>query len=301
MDPTRSAPDAHATVAPDCDALVEAGWNDHADRPAEVAQRLAAGLASIVTPADASGFARLVTHVYGEHLGRWTDGIALLESMRALAPCADAAAAAALRRNVATLRHAGGLPDASAGLSFDDRVAVLAAAAAALAGRSSFRAALATYAEALALADGGLAAGSPAARALAVGGNNIAAALEEHPARDRVETVGMVAAAEAGLRYWKLAGSWLEEERAEYRLTCSLLQADRPDGAVASAQRCIAVCERHDAPPVERFYAFEALARAWRAAGDDAAAADARARCSMVFDALPPDERQGCERVLRAL
>ena len=62
----------------------------------------------------------------------------------------------------------------------------------------------------------------------------------------------MIVAAEAALRYWKQAGTWLEEERAEYRLAKSLLIAGRAVDAVASARRCLAVCERHEAPAFER-------------------------------------------------
>ena len=71
----------------------------------------------------------------------------------------------------------------------------------------------------------GLPPESPAIRALAVGGNNLAAALEAKTDRDPTETRGMIDAAEGGLKYWKQAGTWLEEERAEYRLARSLLQA----------------------------------------------------------------------------
>ena len=61
----------------------------------------------------------------------------------------------------------------------------------------------------------------------------------------------MIVAAEGGLKYWKLAGTWLEEERAEYRLARSLLQAGRPHAAIASATRCIDVCTSNAAPAIE--------------------------------------------------
>jgi len=56
-------------------------------------------------------------------------------------------------------------------LSLQDRVAALAGAAAALAGRSEFKSALAGYSEAVQLASTGLPPGSSAVRSLAVGGN----------------------------------------------------------------------------------------------------------------------------------
>jgi len=285
----------------DCATLVDAGWNDHAERPAEVAERLAGAIGVIAGTDDALAFARLAAHVYGEHLGRFDDGIALLERIAALPVAMPDAPAAALRRHVATLRFASGDAACLAPLAADDRVAVLALGASTLAGRGSFAAAIAAYREAIALAAGGLAAGSPALRALAAGGNNLAAALEEKPSRDAGETQGMVDAAEGALRYWKQAGTWLEEERAEYRLAKSLLQAGRARDAVAAARRCLDVCERNDAPAFERFFGCAVLAAAQRADGRHDEADATRERCRAQFDALAPDERPWCEAELRAL
>lgn len=277
-------------------AFLEAAWNDHADRPDDVAARLAASTAMIGTPVDVAPYARIVVHVYGEHLGRYRDGIALLESLRAL-PASGAAAepAAAIARGVATLAYASGDGAALAGLAGDDRVAVLAVASTMLAARREFQRAIAAYADAVALAQAGLPDRSPAIRALAIGGNQLAVALEAKPDRDAAETAGMVAAAEGGLAYWRQAGTWLEEERAHYRLARSLLQAGRARDAVASADRCVAVCAANDAPAFERFFAHAVLALAQRAAGDAAAFAAARAAALACHAEVPGDERRWCE------
>ena len=102
-------------------------------------------------------------------------------------------------------------------------------------------------------------------RILAAGGNNLAVALEAKVDRSPSETHAMLAAAEAALTYWKQAGTWLEEERAQYRLARSRLQAGEPAAAVQSAECCVAVCERNGAPPFERFFAHSVLACARRA------------------------------------
>ena len=94
----------------------------------------------------------------------------------------------------------------------------------------------------------------------------------------------MVVAANGGLTYWKLAGTWLEEERAEYRLTRSLLQARRPRDAIASAQRCIDVCARNDAPVIETFFGYVVLALAQRATGDAAAFAASRQQALALYE-----------------
>ena len=284
------------------DAFVETAWNDHADRPGEVADRLAGAFDLVETPAQVPAFVRLLTHVFGEHLGEWQRGIGLLESLRAHpAAKGDATADAALRRSVAILRYAGGDRASLALLSEEDRVAVLASAASTLAGRKDFSGAIDAYGEALQRADAGLPAQSPAIRALAVGGNNLAAALEEKTDRNAAETTGMVRAAEGALKYWKQAGTWLEEERAEYRLTRSLLQAGNARAAVRSAARCVKVCETNAAPAFELFFAHAGLAAAQRATGRLDAFETARRRAAECFEHIPEGERTWCEAELKAL
>lgn len=209
----------------DFNAFIESAWNDHAESPQAVADRLLATVHDAQARERVAPLARLVTHVFGEHLGQWHRGIDVLESLRS-APASDGNAGVerTLAQCVATLGYAGGDPAAVDALALEDRIAALAGAGAALSGRAQFKAALVAFDAAMTAAQAGLPPGSPAIRALAVGGNNLAAALEEKSDRDPTEKRGMVAAARAGLQYWKLAGTWLEEQRAEYRLARSLLQ-----------------------------------------------------------------------------
>jgi tetratricopeptide (TPR) repeat protein len=284
------------------DAFIATAWNDHGDHPEEVADRLAGALNLLESPADIPPFARIVTHVYGEHLARWNAGVDLLESLRGRAPAdGDPGAAGAITRSVAALRYAGNLDTSLTHLSTDDRIAALATAASALAAQLGWKRAIATYEEALRLAEPGLPSGSPALRALAVAGNSMAASLEEKPDRDLVETRGMVVAAEGGLRYWRLAGTWLEEERAEYRLARSLLQAGDPAAAVEHARRCVDICAANDAPPFERFFGYAVLAIAHARRGDSGAHATARQFALDQYATVAPDEKQWCEAELNEL
>ena len=289
------------TEAMNVDAFLETAWADHGERPAEVAQRLSSSLALIESAAQIAPYARLAAHVYGEHLGRWSDGIALLQSMRSL-PCYEAEAAeAALARGIAALRFAGGDGDGIETLPRDERIAVLATASSALAGRGEFKRAIDTYDDALMLARDGLPAGSPALRALAVGGNNLACALEEKPDRQGDEVRAMVAAAEGGLTYWRQAGTWYEEAIALYRLSNSLRRAGRHAEAVGSARRCIEVCADNAAAPIDRFFGHAALALAQRAAGDARGFDAARSEALELHALIAPDERSACEADLRLL
>jgi hypothetical protein len=284
------------------DAFLESAWNDHGDHPQVVADRLANSLHLVASPDEIPAFARLVTHVYGEHLGQWHRGIELLQSLRGLpAFVGSTSVPSALDRNIATLRYAGGDEAVLATLDRDDRIAVLAAVASAFAGQLGFKRAIAVYAQALELAVPVLPRDSPANRALAVGGNNLAAALEEKNDRDNAETEGMIVAAQGGLKYWKLAGTWLEEERAEYRLTRSLLKAGRAADAIESARRCIDVCAHNDAPAIERFYGYVVLALAQRANGDATAFAASRQVALMLHHHVPADEKRWCESEIAEL
>ena len=287
------------------EAFLETAWNDHGDRPQEVADRLASSLHVVEAPEHIAPFARLLTHVYGEHLGLWSRGIELLAQMRML-PSFDGSEAVegALNRNIATLRYAGGDAAALTSLDVADRAFVLASAAAAFAGRGEHMRGIAAYAEALRLANSGLpagSAGSAAIRALAIGGNNLATALEEKKDRDAAETEGMLVAAKGGLTYWKQAGTWLEEERAEYRLTRSLLQAGRAKDAIDSARRCVDVCVRNDAPAIETFFGYVVLALAQRADGDAAAFAASRQQALALLERVPEDEKRWCQSDLAEL
>jgi len=283
--------------------FIASAWEDHAQQPRAVAERLAASLDRVDDVARVAPFAQLVVHVFGEHLGQWQRGIDLLEALRALASGeADPAAHAALGRGIAVLRHAGGAGAATLDvLDVEDRIRVLATASSACVAQDEVERAIAAYADALALAAPGLPAQSPALGALAIGGNNLAAALEEKPQRSTDETAAMVDAAASALKYWRLAGTWLEEERAEYRLARSLLQAGRGEQAQAAARRCVEICERHAAPPFERFFAHAVLALGLRAGGDVAAAEDARTEALRQHALVAPDEQAWCAAELKEL
>jgi hypothetical protein len=284
------------------DAFIEQAWSDHGEHPAEVAAGLERCIEDVTAPAQAQAVARLGVHVMGEHLGEWMRGVRWLDALAAhAAPFADAALERALARGRATLRLTGGDAAAACELAPDDAAAAYAGTAAALAGRADFRRALDALEHARTLASAGLPAGSPAARALAVAGNNVSAALEEKGDRDPAETAGMVAAAHTGLRYWREAGTWLEHERAEYRLASSLLCAQDAAGAAAAARRCLAVCAAHDAPAFERFFGQEVLARACFAAGDASGGVAARSTAQSAYAALSDEDRAFAEAALRAL
>jgi len=287
----------------DFDDFISRAWDDHGADPAGVAARLQSeGLALATVAARAAPLSRLAHHVFGEHLARWQDGIAWQQQLAALPACAaDAAAARAVRRHVASLALCAGAADARDAFGVSDRIAITALAAASLAPHDTARA-VALLQQALAAADaGGLPAGDPSHRALAVSANNLAATLEEKPGRSAAERELMILAAQAARRHWALAGGWLEIERAEYRLAMTWLQAGDPARARAHAQACLDLVQAQAAPALERFFAWEALGRAARAAGDAGSHADALVQAQAAHAALDEAKRDWCQPSLDAL
>lgn len=282
----------------DFDAFIQAGWTDHADQPREVADRLAASLHRVERAEQIPPFVGLLTHVYGEHLGLWQQG-AILAGRLPDFPGHELSTRA-VARACAALRYAGGDTTAMGQLTPEDEVWALGTATSALGGQQAYTAAISAYHRATAMADG-LPSGSPAFRSLAVAGNNLASSLEEKSPRSDEEAAGMVAAARGGLKYWKLAGTWLEEERAEYRLARSLLQAGEYVEAVKSAGRCVVLCQQHQAPAFEKFFGYTVLAMAHRAVGDRDAFVVAREHARGYFDQLEVEDKPWCEAELKSL
>lgn len=278
------------------DDFIRAQWHEHGDAADVVAQRLAESTARVLTPAQVAPYAGLVVHVYGVHLAQWARGTALLQALRQ-SPGFDGSvlAESAIQRGLASLALASGDDAAADALAAPDRIAALASAASALLDRDELDRAIALYGRALDLAEAtALADEAPAVRSLAVGGNNLAAALEDRRERSPAQTAAMLRAAQSGLVHWQRCGGWLEHERAAYRLARSLLRAGRHADACEAARQCLRVCDANDAPDVERFFghALEALALAGM--GDIAAASAAGERALQTHARLPADEQAWC-------
>ena len=265
-------------------AFLETGWNDHAADARAVLERMPAGLALLSKEAQIAPLTGLLTHVAGEHLGEWEHGLRFLDSLAALSLLtAGGEASQVIRRSRAVL-ELGARPEASVEhFAVSDRIRVLATAAAALSGRGRTAEAEKRFLESLRLASSGLPAGDPAIRALAVTGNNLAAVLEEKIMRTPAEVSLMILAAETARKFWEQAGTWLEVERAEYRLAMTFLAAEKLAEARSHAQTCLVIVEANAGLPIELFSAHEARARTARAEGDDVGFKQAREQAREAF------------------
>lgn len=256
----------------DFGTFIDTAWADHATDPRAVAQRLTDGIALVGDESQLAALAKLAHHLHGEHLGEWRAGIDFIEHLATLAPhVAQGESGQTVRLCVASLalsqQPMHELDSMSPTLATSDRIRVGAMAAANLAERDTPRA-LHLFRASLDLAQhAGLAADDPMHRALAVAGNNLACTLEEKATRSAEERELMILAAQAARRCWELAGTWLEVERAEYRLAMTWLQAGDLARARTHAQSCLGIVAANHGAALERFFGFEALGLVERAAG----------------------------------
>ena len=288
---------------PDLQTFIDQAWTDHADDAWRVSLRLPEALDLATDAAGMMDLARLASHVYGEHLGRWADGLQYLAAL-ARGPGFDAASPPGRQLRVlrAALALAGDAGDVRATLEAGERIEVTARAGMLLALHDAGRAQVLldeaqAAAEATALPDD-----APAVRTLAIAGNNTAAALIDKAERSEAERRLMLQAAELGRRCWARAGTWLETERADYRLAMAWLAAGDPTRAAEHARACLALVDAQPQPSAfERFFGCEALARAAAAAGDAATLAQALQGARAAFGALPADDQAACRDTLQGL
>jgi tetratricopeptide (TPR) repeat protein len=285
----------------DAAAFVSENFAVHGDQPEAVFSRLPEGIALVADAKDLPGMSHLVCHVSGEHLGRWDEGLELLSRLERL-PVFDAAAPTgkAVRRQMAVLHRCAGrlaeserifeqslaggnLPVAS------DRIRLLALASTAYQHQGRLDECIRDFEECLRLASYGPGKDDPAARALAVTSHNIAGEYRERPTLTDRERVLMLRAAETSVTYWKIAGTWVEEDRAEYYLALSHLKAGDGRTALRHAQRCLAIVEGNKGDEYETFFAHECVTRSHHAAGDAASARKSRDAMAALLPKIADD------------
>ena len=233
-------------------------WKDHARAAEQVAGRIPEGFSLISESAELTQFANFITHLFGEHLGKITEGIAHIEKLMT-SGLATPEIIASLKCSKVTLGYAAGAVTDWAGITSAEKVRIYAAAAGIRTSRSEIGQAEKDLHSALEIAQD-LASTDSANRTLAVSANNLACALEEKVALAPDEEALMLLAAHAGRKYWQIAGTWLEVERAEYRLAQSYLKARDPISSIKHANLCLTICEANQAAPLEFFFAYEAIA-----------------------------------------
>lgn len=138
-------------------------------------------------------------------------------------------------------------------------------------------------------------------KAYAAACNNLALAMRIGRRGDAGRDALMIEIAELSKRAWAQAGNWKNVERADYQLAMCHAVIGQGGPALHHARECLRVCETEGADAHERFFAHEALAHAYRVAGDAASATNQRARMATLLQEVADDGlRAFCQQTLNS-
>jgi len=284
----------------DFNTYLDQAWSNHATDAAAVADAFNEGLKLVQSIADLEQLGRLAAHVYGEHLGKWSEGILFIDDL-----CQhplfskDSPVGNAFSIFRASLSLCSQPEFAVNNYSVSDQIRILTMSASALNAQGQVEKVKSYFIRALEFGEKINSKEDPANRSLAVTGNNLASSLEEKSNRSDKETELMILAAKTARKFWEVVGTWKELERAEYRLSQSYLQAKMIELSVAHAQNCISICTKNSAPALEFFFGYEALALAEKAKANEQGYKDAIAKLNNYFDQMSSDDKSWCEMTLK--
>jgi hypothetical protein len=280
----------------DFESFFSQAWNDHALNPRGVASLLLEqGVALLGNESQLVQLMNLAHHLHGAHLCNWAEGAEVFARLQT-SPFFQASGESGdvARRCLASLSLSASDDFSLTALSASDQIRVQAMAAANLAETDAQRGMRLLQLALLQAEHSGLPTTDPMYRALAVSGHNLAAALEEKPVLSAEEIKLMLTASQASRTYWERAGTWLQVERAEYQLAITFVKAGDLVQAEIHVRECGRIVVENDAPALERFFAFEALARVMRAAQNEAAYRGACEQAKVAFDGLDDGDRDWC-------
>jgi hypothetical protein len=275
---------------------INQAWETHQKSPEQVVAGLREALKLVQSASDITGLAHIATHVYAEHLGQYQQGLAFVSVLKDQS-LNDENSKAALKRFESVLKICDNSNYDLSDLSDSDKCRVLALAASAHAGTKNISQASVFFeqAETLALQ---LPQTDAAVRSMAITGNNLACALEEKSTLSEDEKKLMLKAAHAGLNNWKIAGTWLETERAEYRLSQSYFRIRDLISSIKHANQCLTICEENKAEALEFFFAYEALTKIELEMAQPLRSLE---KMKHYFSLLNEGDKQWCEPILNQI
>lgn len=117
--------------------------------------------------------------------------------------------------------------------------------------------------------------------------------LLETPDRTPMQDDEMLHAAHASRHHWGQVGEPVNLARGEWQCSRVYAVLGRAEPALWHARRCLAICEEHGIGDFDIAFAWEAIARASRVAGDEAAVAEALDRARSLAAAIgDPEDRE---------
>lgn len=283
----------------DFNTYLNKAWNDHATDAKSVANTFHEGLKLVQTAGDLEQIGRLATHVYGEHLGKWNDGLSFINI---LSQHSQFSANSLVKKSFSIFK---GSLSLSAQPSFDlksysvsDQIRILAMSASSLSQQGQPDKAKDYFLKAFELGQSGISKEDPANRSLAITGNNLACSLEEKTSRNDKETDLMILAAQVARKFWEIAGGPSEISMAEYRLSQTYLQAEQIEKSFEHAQLCVELCENNKLSALDHFYGYEVIALAEKSRKNEIGYLKAVERLKLLFEQLSDNNKKWCEKAL---
>jgi hypothetical protein len=270
-------------------------WASHQGQPAELLKNFRSHFSLINSSDEVTSMGHLIAHVSGEHLGEWGKGVQLLEELRENPHVKDKEG---LNRFIAALSLGEDEKFSLNSFSDSDKVRILAMTASALATQNNLARAAKYFTEAEEICKQKLDKKDPANKNLAIAGNNLACALEEKETLSQEETNLMIHAAFTARKFWEIAGTWLEIERAEYRLAKIFLKADILDKAYAHAEKCLEIISDNGSEPLEEFFGLEVIALIEKAKGNELGKKEAHQGMCETFNKINPEDQTWCKETL---
>jgi hypothetical protein len=281
---------------------IEKAWNDHATDAKLVFESFQNAEKLITSRDEITQLVRLITHVCGDHLGLWREGILKLQNLtqnQYYQPNTESELS--IKRSIAMLKLCADDSTSIIEFSPSDKIRILAMAAGSIFEHGDFKRAKKFFTEALELAVTGLSKDDPANRAVAITGNNLACSIEEKANRTEDDIQLMILASKTGRKYWEIAGGKSEVAMAEYRLSQTYLQAKMIELSYEHAQNCVELCEENQLSSLDHFYGYEALALAEKLRQNELGFLKALEKVKIHFEQLSPEDKKWCEKTLSQL
>lgn len=276
---------------------IHQAWSTHATDPKKTAEGFKTNFSLMETEDDVMKMSHLIVHVCGEHLGDWLLGLELLKKIKNNAKISDKAM---MNRYVAILELGNNPYFKIDHFSPSDQASIYATTASALSNLGGMKNASKFLETSFTLLEG-LTPNDPANNKLAAAAHNIACALEEKHERSESEIELMLKAASISHASWKKVGTWLEIERAEYRLAMSQLKAQNYEAALIHALTCQKIIQENGSVPLENFFASEVLILVYTKLNDLEKIESIKKEISHFFNQLSSDDQAWCKKTLEQL
>lgn len=280
----------------DFKTYINQSWSQHAKESQAVVDSLTDGVALVTQASESLQLLGLVLHLFSEHVFAFNQALDVINKIEKL-PFQNNDTQLAAERARVVFNTLQGQKIEITSFAISDQIKILATLSSALVAQNKIEQAREYFKRLKELAQN-IDIQDSAQRSVAIAGNNLACALEEKTQRNEAETKLMIESAQLARKHWEFAGTWLEVERAEYRLSQSYFQAGDYLNSIKHANLCLTICEQHKAAPLEFFFAYESIAMIEKAMNQPARSLPQMQRC---FELLDAGDKSWCEASLNKL